>query len=376
MISMLSFAKVYAEEISILEKIETAPKILIQNPQGTAPLTMSATIIEGAEPQNVQDIIDNAATQKSDILVSSNSIDVLKSTLDKQNTKNKFRKIRVMPFEKIQTAYESTKNSVSEYSNKLFQSNKNDKIGLIIITIMTSTNSLIWIHSDTYGIHQKSAMVLMNLVMAVAFGLDKDFWGKLSKPVETRIINIIEKYGLVLPNHGEKFKTLSSQFIGYFAVAAGCQLMRSSLISIDQLSTAVMQSHFWAQTLGIAAASAFTYFSWTEFANRIDEKTQSQALNIVRRLADIRILLLGHLAASAKLMQPEVYGSTPWIALAVHGAIGIGVLLNADAITNYISTHKAFKNIEKTQMKIEFFMANIFGANLILSERRCAFWFF
>ncbi|MNT75936.1 hypothetical protein D3C72_2148820 [compost metagenome] len=56
---------------------------------------------------------------------------------------------------------------------------------------------------------------------------------------------------------------------------------------------------------------------------------------MVRRFAEMRSIMMGHLAPSGKLLQHDTYGNAPWIALAVNGTIGLLAFLNGTKMAEW-----------------------------------------
>lgn len=316
------------------------------------------TITEQAEttPEQIRNILQSQAAEQADILVSSDNEKVIESAILATSSKQDKRLLRIIPIGKLASTKQKIASGFSEYYNRAKNTVMHDRIGLTVLTITVGYDTLIWIHSASLDIHQKSAMVMMNLVMAATFGLDRDLWTKMTSPLKHRLIRVFDRF--ISNENLAKINVLSSQFLSNLLFGIGVQVVRTGLLSLDNISTAVITTEFWLTAMKIGGLVTATTFAWTEMFGAIDPEKQPVAKMMMKRIGELRGIVLCHLASISMVLQPHVYGNTPVISFIVHGSLGLLVILNADRIVEFIENNHFINKIYKKVQTFENYINN------------------
>lgn len=279
-------------------------------------------------------VLDQIPSDK-DLLLSTDSENIADVVLQKESQNSqrpggRLGQTRLLPLgplkEKIKTA--AGFKNLNRFKNHLIQAAKNDKIGLVIVAFNTAYDSFIWIHATQYSPEARAAQVIFGTLNALVFSLDKDAWAHSARTIKNRVFKILDL------TQESRTADVVGRFAANLTLAVGVQSLRFALLSMDRvwilpdlMSTA---GDAFLLSLGLTVGG----FGWTEFSRDIQASTHPASKFLVRRLAEIRSLLMGHISPSSKLLQTDVYGYTPWVALAVHGTVGLAVFLNNKYLTN------------------------------------------
>lgn len=321
-----------------------------------APLTEDKealiTVTEKVEttPEEIQDLLRDPQAQNADIIVSTDQEKVIEATIRATSSEKDKRLLRFIPLGKLASTKQKIASAFSGYYSRAKNTIMHDRIGLTVLTITVGYDTMIWINSTSFDLQQKTSMVIMNLVMAAAFGLDRDLWTKMTSPLKNRMINVLDRF--IVNEKLAKVNVVANQFLANFIFGVGVQATRTGLLSLDNLADVVTTTDFWLQAAKISAFITGTAFAWTEMFGKIDYEKQPVAKMMMKRVSEMRGLILAHLASMSMVLQPAVYGHTPVITYIVHGAIGLLVLSQADRIINFLETNTF---INKVYRKIETF---------------------
>lgn len=334
---------------------EAPPQLVMKAPlaEGKEVIITSTEYAEGST-QKIKEILESSNTQNMDVMVSTDQESVLDAVADATSKPSDKRLLRIIPLGKLASTKEKLANGFKNYYQNAKNTLTGDRIGLAVVTITFGVDTYIWLHAASFDIHQKTSMILMNLVMAATFGLDRDLWSKMTKPLKTKLINVFDKFIV-----NEKFttiKTLTSQFTANMLFGLGVQSIRTGLLSLDHISEAVMSTPFWLTAAKIATLSTLTSFAWTELMAVIKEEKNPVAKYMMKRIGDTRGIIMCQLATISMVLQPEVYGSVPIISYVVHGSLGLIALANAKHIINFLETNEIVGKIYKKVETFEIFI--------------------
>lgn len=296
----------------------------------------------------------------SEIIVSTDKEQVVDSILTKSGKATFTKEPKFLFFGSILSTSPINKighalgNKITSSVNHIISSAKSDKVGLLVVTINTAYDSYLWIHAESISVTQSTAQVILGLILAVSFGLDKDLWSKMTKPLERKVQSSMAYLGLI-HNPKNSFDThkLVSQFFANLTFSAGLQVLRMGIISIDHIAATLQTSHFWLTSFLIGFALTASSFSWSEQLAKIDINKFPVAKNVMRRVTDLRNLALGHIAPSGKILQPDVYGYTSWVALGISALAGLVVWIKSDSFINSIERSKLLNRYYLNIQKIE-----------------------
>lgn len=353
---------------------ETPTQLIMKAPlaEGKEVVITAMEYAEGS-PEKIKEILTKPETQNMDIMVSTDQESVLDAVADSTSAANEKRLLRIIPIGKLANAKQRLASGFKSYYQNAKNTLTSDRIGLAVVTITFGVDTYIWLHAASFDIHQKTSMILMNLVMAATFGLDRDLWGKMTKPVKTKLINVLDKF--MVNDKYTTIKTLTSQFTANMLFGLGVQSIRTGLLSLDHISDAVLSSPFWLTAAKIATLSTLTSFAWTELMVAIKEEKYPVAKYMMKRIGDTRGIIMCQLATISMVLQPEVYGSVPIISYVVHGSLGLIALANTKSIINFLETNavvgKIYKKIETFENFINKSITSPFRKNEPVIIRSC-----
>lgn len=331
------------------------PKLIIKAPlaEGKEAL-ITVSEAETSSPEQIQEILRDSQTQKSDIIISTDQEKVIEAALEATSQPSDKRLIRFIPIGKLASASQKIASGFNAYYQRAKHTVMHDRIGLTVLTITVGFDTMIWIHASSFDIHQKTSMVVMNLVMAATFGLDRDLWSKMISPLKNKMINTFDRF--LVNEKLTSIKVVSSQFLSNLVMGVGIQAVRTGLLSMDHISDAVITTDFWLTAVKISGLITLTTFAWTEMYGSIQMEKNPVAKLMLKRLAEMRGIILAQLASISMVLQPHVYGHTPIISFVVHGALGLIVLANADRIINFLETNALVNKVYKKVQTFENFI--------------------
>lgn len=271
---------------------------------------------------------------------------------------NKFRLLPLSFKEKIQTNYRI-------HQERVKKTLKEDKLTVILLTITTGIDSFIWIQATSLSFPQKLSMLSYNLLIAATFGLDRDLWGNINKPLKEKLFSILDKLSggpetkfksEKIKNLIEKTKMMTSQFSSYFMWGTVFYVLRTSLLSFENLQTTLISNGYWDKALTIMTLSTATHFTWAEMNTKVNAETNPIAKNNLKRLADLRGIIISLFASISMVLQPHIYGHTPMIAFIIHGTLGFLAFKNIENVINYLENNPKsiafYKSTQGIEVKI------------------------
>lgn len=338
------------------ELIESnSPKLIIKTPlSGNKEALITVTEIATSSPDQIYEILNTPQAQTSDILISTDQEKVLAAAIQATSKPNDKRLLRFIPIGKLASGSQKIASGFNNYYTRVKQTIMHDRIGLTVLTITVGFDTMIWIHSASFDIHQKTSMVLMNIIMAATFGLDRDLWTKMTSPLKYKLISVFDRF--LVNDKFNSIKTLSSQFLSNFAFGVAVQSVRTGLLSLDHLSDAVMSTSYWVTAVKIGGFITLTGFAWTELYGSIDIEKNPVAKMTLKRISELRWLILAQLASISMVLQPHVYGQVPIATFIVHGALGLIVLANGSSIINFLETNALVNRVYKKIQSFENFI--------------------
>lgn len=370
--SVLAFILVYIQAVSLLavqqgdldSKSREVPSLVINidGPQGNSQFSYTEVPLE--TPAQLGEILSREETRDADILLSTDTPEVYQAVAQvvQKTEKNSERMFRFMPIGKLASGREKISAGWATYKKNVSETLKYDKIGLSVLIITTSVDSFVWIHSAGFDVYQKSAMVMMNIVFAAAFGLDRDMWPKMTVPLRHRIMKTLDKLSRKFSGGNAESETLyarkvlASQFLSNLTFSVGFNILRTSIMSFHDLATNVMASPFWTMSLKVGAITTLASFAWGELMAAADSQKYPVAKNALKRLSDVRNIVLSQLASLGMVLQPGVYGYSPIVAIVTSGTIGLLALIKSNRVIQWLETNRASHILFKNQRKFENFV--------------------
>lgn len=354
---VFSYTGAVASELIESHKSENAPKLIVKVPLNeTTSATVTALDLPESSPEEIKQILSDRNAQNTDVLVSTDNESVVKAVAEATSAKNDNRLIRFLPIAKLASAKQKFSSGFKEYYTNAKNTLLHDRIGLTVLTITVGYDSLIWIHSTSFDIQQKTSMIVMNLVLAATFGLDRDLWSRTVSPTKNRLIKIFDRF--LVSEKLDYVKILSSQFVANMFLSLAIQTTRTGLLSMDSLAEVVTSSNFWLTATKISGLITLTSFAWSELYGYTDGYRTPVAKMMLKRLSEMRGIIVSQLASISMVLQPQIYGSVPTITFIVHGAIGLMVLYKADTIIEWLEKNEAVRLFYKKVQTFENFINN------------------
>ena len=360
-----SFARTMASAAEDLDSKSREVPSLVMNIDGGAQgnSQFSYTEIPLDHPAQLSEVLQREETRNADVLLSTDTPEVYQAVAEtiQKTEKSSERMFRFMPIGKLASAKEKLAAGWANYKKNVAETVKYDKLGLSIVVITTSYDSFIWIHSAGLDVYQKSAMVMMNVVFAAAFALDRDMWTKMTVPLRHRIMKTLDKLSNKFTGGAESEaiyarKVIASQFLANLTFSVGFQMLRGSIMSFHDLATNVMSSHFWGTSLKVAVITTLASFAWGELMAAANAEKYPVAKNALKRLADVRNIVMSQLASMGMVLQPGTYGYSPIIAIVTSGAIGLLALVKSNKVIQWLETNRVSHILFKNQRKLETFV--------------------
>ena len=341
--------------------ITTDQQLVVDLPIGDQRALITVSEVPESSPEEIQRLLNSPQIQNTDILLSTDQPDVVNAAVQATSGANDRRLLRIIPIGKLAGASERIASGFKTYSQNVRDTLKHDRIGLMVTTVSLGYDSMIWVHSASFDIHQKTAMILMNLVMAGTFGLDRELWGNINRPIKDRLIKVFDQF--IPTERAKMLKTLSASYVSNFSLGMGIQLTRTGLLSMDHLSDVITHGSFWLTAVKLSAAVTLTSFAWSELYAGIKAEKNPVAKMFMKRLGEVRGITMAHFASISKVLQPEVYGSTPIYSYLINGTIGIFALMTRryfiNAIENSPRIRRAYKKIQTFENFINAGLENV-----------------
>lgn len=327
------------------------------------------TVTEKLEssPEEIQQILEQPELKDANILLTTDQEKVIESVVKATSSTDDSRLLRIIPLgklaskkEKIASGFkdykEKTTDFVKGYKERALHTLKTDRIGVTVVLVTTAIDSYVWFHSSSYTTQQQWSMFLMNVFMSATFGLDRDLWANMTKPLKNRLIGVFDRF--IVNKKLAQANVLVNQFLAGFIYGTGIQATRIGLLSLDHLYQAVSSGPFWSEATKIAGLATATSFTWTEMYSKIDLYKQPIAKIMMKRIGEIRSVIMASLASVSMVLQPEVFGSIPIIAFVTHGMIGFFVLKNHERVIEFLETNPT---VYKIYQKVQTFESFING---------------
>ena len=290
---LFSFSRAFSNDLFESNSANTNPKMV-----------MTTTLAEGREavitaeeftdssPQEIKALLSVPHLGNSDVLLSTDQPDVITAATEATSGPNDRRLLRIIPIGKLASASQKIAAGFKNYYQNAKTTLKTDRIGLTVLTMTVGYDSFVWVHSASLDIHQKTAMLLMNFVMAATFGLDRDLWSKMTTPLKNKMIRVFDRF---MPNGKlANVKILSSQYLSNMLLGVGIQVARTGLLSLDHLADAVMTTDFWMHAVKISGLITMTAFAWSEMYGSIETGKNPVAKMMMKRLGEIKKELSSH----------------------------------------------------------------------------------
>ena len=128
---------------------------------------------------------------------------------------------------------------------------------------------------------------------------------------------------------------------------------------MDHMLESFQSSHFWGTAVGTAALATFSQFAWSEMSGSIDINKYPKSVIILRRLTNMRTLLINRFASISQVLQPGVYGYSPIGVMLTHAVVGVVFLLNTEKIIQFLEANKYVDRLYRKNQKIEHFLESM-----------------
>lgn len=325
---------------------DTAMQINIVNKKKST-ATSSSIIVETPEIQDAKQAakIIEKRIQDADmpVLITTDRSDLIKEI--NSQASNSDKEVYLAPYGDSVSAKELPKwrQSLKAYTDNIRTAAHNDRIGLMIMTVTIGYESFLWFNATNLSTLAQTSNLLYSIILIGTFGIDKDGWARATKPIQNFFKTITGNKNAQWDRNDPR--DLATRFTSSFALSLGLNVVRFSLLSMDDIIDGSLKiSGMKIQTL-IALTATISSFAWAEHIALLDRKTSPTARFFFSRVQEIRALMLGTVAATVKLLHPEVYGVLPWVALSTSGIAGILVYLNAEKIRRWAEDNRTVQKM-------------------------------
>lgn len=313
----------------------------IQNTEGATAVQVTQKQIS-VDAQNLDAAIERELPADKDLLISTDSELVATKIAASQETKPN-RLARLIPVGRLagnltQRISNAGSTAQAAYSH-LRDSVRNDKVGFVIVTINTAYDSYVWLHATQYSTEVAVAQSIYSVIMAIAFSLDKDLWSRLAWKIQGKIIRLFDSGPQALAGElpvMSRTMEMTTAFAAHLTLGLTFQAGRLAICAYDHVITVPYLVSSVAVSFAIATLGTFSGFAFSDFLARIDQTKYPFAKAVFRRFQEGRAILLGNIAASGKLMQPSIYGLTPYLSLVISGLVGLVFYANQGRIVEAV----------------------------------------
>ncbi len=334
--------------------LTTQNTVVVEAPVGEQKARITVAETRDIQPGQVEQLLADPNIRNTDVILSTDNTDAANAAVKATSGANDKRLLRIIPIGRLASASEKLASGFKNYYSNVQDTLRNDRIGLTVLTITVGIDTMIWLHASSFDIHQKTTMVIMNLIMAGTFGLDRDLWGKINRPIKNRLIKVFDRF--IPEGRLQKVKTIASQYVANFSLGVGIQLTRTGLLSLDHISDVITTGSFWLTAMKLSGLVTLTTFAWSELYSDVNAEKNPVAKSMLKRMGETRGMIMAQLASVAMVLQPHVYGSTPIVSYIIHGTIGLVALMNAHRIVNWLETNKVVNKIYRKIQTFENFI--------------------
>lgn len=305
-------------------------------------------------------LLQDPNVKGSDILLSTDKEQIIENFVKDNEAGSATRKLRIVPIGALASAKQKLTSGFNQYATNVRATVSGDKIGLTVLAITVGYDCMMWVHASSFGIHQQTSMIMMNLVMAATFGLDPDLWGNMNRPIREKMIDVFDRF--IPSDKATVIKSLTSRYLSNMLMGVGVQLVRTGLLSMDHIQEAVMTGSFWLTAAKISALVTVTTFAWSELSSSIDAEKNPIAKLMLKRFKDSRGLIMCQLASISMVLQPHIYGNVPIYSFLIHGAVGLVAFMNAERVVKWLETSPTVARVYKKIQTMENFMDSALAA--------------
>jgi len=334
--------------------LATQNTVVVEAPVGEQKARITVAETRDIQPAQLEELLLDQKLQNTDIILSTDKTEIVDAALKATSGANDKRLLRIIPIGRLASASEKLAAGFKNYYSNVQDTLRNDRIGLTVLTITVGIDTMIWLHASSFDMHQKTSMIIMNLVMAATFGLDRDLWGKINRPVKNRLIKVFDRF--IPEGNLQKVKTIASQYVANFSLGVGIQLTRTGLLSLDHISDVITTGSFWLTAMKLSGLVTLTTFAWSELYSDVNAEKNPVAKSMLKRMGEARGIIMAQLASVAMVLQPHIYGSTPIVSYVIHGTIGLIALMNAHRIVNWLESNKIVNKIYRKIQTFENFI--------------------
>ena len=319
----------------------------IQNTEGATPVEITQKQIS-VDANDIDAALERELPPNKDLLVSTDS-ELVASKVAASQSEKPNRLARLIPIGRLagqlNQRIANIGNTAHGAYTHLRDAVRNDKVGFVIVTINTTYDSYVWLHATQYSTEVAVAQSIYSVILAIAFSLDKDLWSRLAWKIQGRIIRLFDAHTNVPPGElpvMSRTMQMSTAFAAHLTLSLGLQVGRLAICSYDHAITVPYLVSSTAITFAIAALGTFSGFAFSDFLARIDQEKYPFAKTVFRRFQEARGLLLANVAASGKLLQPSIYGMTPYASLVISGLVGLVFYANQNRIVEAVERIPGF----------------------------------
>lgn len=324
--------------------------------EATTPPVVTVTHLGSMDAKAATELIEtfeDGGKQKSQatVIVATDHPKLAFTDSDNRNSKS-----LLLPLGKLTQVSERLKAEYRDYLSRVNDTIMNDKVSVLVVTATTAVDSVVWIQATTLDMPQKLGMVSLNLFLAVTFGLDRDLWGKITNPIRDRWQKTLQNNSFVMAVTQTKlsrFPEIISQLGANFVLGSAVFFARDIVLNFQNLLNYYSQTESWTHWLRVSLVLSSTHFAWSEIFSKTDSTRNPVAKLNLKRITDLRYLVLVSLASMGMVFQPEVYGLGPIFILGGHGLLGVALLLQHNKLIGWLENNRWSKAVYDQSVKFE-----------------------
>lgn len=300
-------------------------------------------IASGVSVTEAANLLASRNLDQIDMLITTDSEVVTRGAFEMmlRDAKNKIdRQIRVITLGPLANAKNDLTGRYKKFKENALDTLKNDKVGVTILLVTTGIDSFLWYHAAATTQNNYASMIVLNVVLAATFGLDRDLWVDMTRPLRHRIIATFDKLTDYSSAKFDKSKEIAAKFAANLAFGIAFQTFRATFLSSDKFTALVTSSQFWKTSLVIGTLMTITHFAWAEL---FDEARSPVARLVLKRFTDFRYVVLSQVASLSMLFNSEIYGNRPAYAVLIHASAGLFALIYSDEVIRFLETNKYTK---------------------------------
>lgn len=340
----------HATNSNLAEKLNSAEhqKIQVGSKQNSSDIQIDVQTIEIENTNQIKSELAQLVSEKTKksnttVVLSTDDIELIQKAdaIQGNLTDNQIIAVPLLsePANSDQAKKSKFKKLIHKFSDSAIETFNNNRIGIMITTYSTITESMVWIHSTNLSEFQRTSSVVYTVSLGLIFGVKNKSFAYVARPFNEFFKKLLK------PENDERtnLKNIAAKYFGNLSLSFIIGGLRIPILHMDQIIDHGLKLHYFSLPMLLTVVSTTAMFTWSEHSAMINEKTHPVADYAFYLSAQARRIIVASLASSAAFLSPEIYGATPWITIAAFGVTGAAVYMNSDKIVSWIENNKYFR---------------------------------